>query len=132
LTVLTKLIPKVDLYLQGNYGTEAQVADKDGDTVNDDRGQWSGAGIQPVIHFCDKFSVGARLEYFDDGDGVRAGTQSASYTNLTLTPGYKVTDNILVRAEYRWDSSNKKVWVNDKGVAKDSSSSAALQFVVSF
>jgi hypothetical protein len=132
LTVLTKIIPKVDLYLQGNYGTESQVVDLDGDTVVDDRAKWSGAGIQPLIHFTDKFTVGARLEYFDDSDGARTGTVDNSSTNFTLTPGYKCTDNIQVRAEYRYDTSNKKIWVDDKGTAKDTDSTAALQFLVTF
>lgn len=133
LTVLTKIIPKVDLFLQANYGTESNVVDLDGDTVVDDRASWSGAGIQPIIHITDKFSLGARLEYFADSDGARVALgDDACYTNITVTPGYKVTDNIQVRAEYRHDSSNKKVWVNDNGTAKDSSDSAAVQFLVTF
>ncbi len=132
LTVLTKLIPKVDLYLQGNTGTEAMAVDNDGDGTADDRGSWSGAGIQPVIHFTDKFSLGGRVEYFYDKDGARTGVAKNASTNMTITPGYKLTDNILARAEYRYDTSNKKIWVDDKGVAKDSTSTMAVQFVVSF
>ncbi|MCG3203832.1 MAG: hypothetical protein KCHDKBKB_00508 [Elusimicrobia bacterium] len=132
LTVLTKIIPMVDLYLQANAGTEAQVVDNDGDTINDDRASWSGAGVQPIIHFGDKFSIGARLEYFSDPEGARTGTRNISTTNITITPGYKITDNVLVRAEYRQDSSNKKIWVDDKGMLEDSVSTGALQFLVTF
>ncbi len=132
LTLLTKIIPRVDLYLQGNIGTESMVVDNDGDGINDDRGSWSGAGIQPVIHVTDKFTVGSRLEYFNDKDGARAGTLDGAYTNFTITPGYQITSNVLVRLEYRYDTSNKKVWVDDKGVAKDSANTATAQFVLSF
>jgi opacity protein-like surface antigen len=132
LTLVTKIIPKVDLWLQGNIGTEAQVVDLDGDTVADDRGNWGGAGIQPVIHFTDKLSLGARLEYFADDQGARTGTVGLNATNFTVTPGYQLTSNLLVRAEYRYDTANKKVWVDDKGTAKDSASTMAVQFVYGF
>jgi hypothetical protein len=134
LTVLTKLIPKVDLWLQANAGTEKGVVDNDADGINESRATWKGAGVQPLIHFGDKFTIGARLEYFDDPQGVRTGTglKNICATNFTVTPGYKLTDNVQVRAEYRYDTSNKKIWVDDKGTAKDSTSTTALQFVYAF
>ncbi len=140
ITILTKIIPKTDLYLQANAGSERNAGDFDGGGLQDDRASWSGAGIQPLVHFTDKFTVGARLEYFSDPQGYRnnaAGGVSTLIkdtceTNFTITPGYKLTDNIQVRAEYRYDTSNKKLWVDDKGVAKDSASTGALQFLVTF
>lgn len=144
LTVLTKIIPKVDLYLQANTGTEQTAADNDRDGTNDDRATWSGAGIQPVFHITDKFSLGGRLEYFDDKNGARVGYQvpfgggsntvadSICMTNFTITPGYQVNSNLLLRAEYRYDTANKKAWLDDKGVAKDSSNTVSVQAVVSF
>jgi hypothetical protein len=133
LTVPTKLIPKVDLFLQGNIGTEKNaVANPNGTAAVDDRASWSGAGIQPVVHLTDKLSLGARLEYFEDNNGARTGFRNNSMTNFTVTPGYKINDNLLVRAEYRYDTSNKKVWVDDENKAKDSASTGTVQFVVSF
>lgn len=135
LTVLTKIIPKVDLYLQGNSGTEKQAIDSNGDGVldaGDARASWSGAGIQPLIHFTDKFTVGSRLEYFYDKNGARTGVVKNAATNFTITPGYQITKNIQVRAEYRYDTSNKKIWVDDKGTAKDSANTVTAQFLVSF
>lgn len=133
LTILTKIIPKVDLFLQGNIGTEKNaVANAGGTAKVDDQASWSGAGIQPVVHLTDKLSLGARLEYFADKNGARTGVVNNDMTNFTITPGYKINDNLLVRAEYRYDTSNKKVWVDDKNKAQDSASTAAVQFVVSF
>ncbi len=132
LTMLTKLIPHVDLFLQGNYGTESQIVDLDGDGTADDRATWMGAGIQPIVHLSDKFTIGGRVEYFYDDQGARSGINDFATTNITITPGYKITDNIQVRAELRSDTANKKAWVDDKGVAKDSASSAALQFILNY
>jgi len=137
LTILTKIIPSVDLFLQGNAGTEENAADTNGavgGVVVDDRASWSGVGVQPVVHFGDKFSVGGRVEYFADPQGVRSGSgiNNTYLTNFTFTPGYKINDNLLVRAEYRYDTSNKKVWVDDKGKAQDDASTGTVQFVVSF
>jgi hypothetical protein len=132
LTVVTKIIPKVDLWLQGNWGEENQVVDLDGDTISDDRGSWSGVGVQPVIHISDKFSIGARGEYFADPDGARTGVVDNFVTNFTITPGYMLSSNVQVRAEYRYDTSNKKIWVDDQGTAKDTASTAALQFIVTY
>jgi hypothetical protein len=142
LTILTKIIPKVDLFVQGNAGTEDSAADNDRDGVNDDRASWSGFGIQPVVHFTDKFSLGARAEYFYDANGARVGykvpssagtsADSIAMTNFTITPGYKINDNLLVRAEYRYDTANKKAWLDDNGTAKDSSNTVSAQVVVSF
>ncbi len=132
LTLVTKIIPKVDLWLQGNLGTERQVVDKDGDGVAESRGSWSGAAVQPLVHVSEKFTIGSRLEYFADKDGARTGVTDASATNFTVTPGYAITKNVQVRAEYRYDTSNKKLWVDDKGVAKDNASTGTIQVVVGF
>lgn len=131
LTVLSKIIPKVDLWLQGNLGTESRVAlDANGNPT--DRGNWSGVAIEPLVHVSDKFTVGARAEYFADKQGARTGIVNNCAKNFTVTPGYMLTKNLQVRAEYRYDKSNKKLWQDDKGTAKDSTNTGTLQFVVTF
>ena len=131
LTLMTKLIPKVDLWLQGNIGTEKQAIDTNGDGTLD-RASWSGFAVEPLVHVSDKFTVGARGEYFYDKNGARTGVANNAVSNFTITPGYMLTKNVQVRAEYRYDKSNKKIWVNDSGSAKDNTSTTALQFVVTF
>ncbi|MFN0118641.1 MAG: outer membrane beta-barrel protein [Elusimicrobiota bacterium] len=132
LTGVTKIIPKVALWFEVNYGDEERVADNDGDTVNDDSATWGGFAIEPVITLTDKFSIGLRGEYFDDDKGARTGTRDLAAKNFTIAPAWKCTPNVTARAEFRSDSANKKVWVNDKGVAKDSTSTASLQLLMSF
>ncbi len=132
LTGVTKLIPMVDLWFQFNYGQEDAVVDKDGDTVNDDLGKWSGAGIQPIVKFGEKFSIGARAEYFADPDGARTGTDDLTATNFTITPSFAFVPGVIVRAEYRYDRANKKIWVDDKGTMEDTANTVGLQFIGQF
>ncbi len=131
LTGVTKIIPKLALWFQGNWGQEEEVVDANGDG-NLDLATWGGAGLQPVVTITDKFSVGARVEYFDDDKGARTGTADLAATNYTVTPAYKLTDNLTMRAEYRYDTANKKVWVDDKGTAKDNTSTGSLEFILTF
>jgi hypothetical protein len=134
LTGVTKVIPKVALWFQFNYGQEEKAADKDGDGTNDDLATWGGFTIQPVVSITDKFSIGARFENMEDPDGARTaqGVTHVSINNWTIAPAYKMTDNMTVRVEYRMDSSNKKIWTDEDGTSKDSNSSATAQFIVTF
>ncbi|HEX4339600.1 MAG TPA: outer membrane beta-barrel protein [Polyangiaceae bacterium] len=73
------------------------------------RDTWFGIGIQPV-YVMDAFSLGARLEYFNDAHGSRlnqpAGVpDKASLLNFTITPGYMVAKNLTLRAEFRIDAA---------------------------
>jgi hypothetical protein len=132
LTGVTKIIPNVALWFQGIYGDEENVDDKDGDGLNDDLGVWSGFTIQPVISISEKFSVGARYEYLADGDGVKTGAEDASLYNITVAPAYKISDALTARLEYRYDASNKKLWVDNEGVAKDTASYISTEFTLVF
>jgi len=135
ITGVTKIIPKVALWFQYLNGTEKEVVADANDATGLVRGQWSGFGVQPVVSFTDKFSLGTRVEYFDDEDGLKldnGGAKNTYATNFTITPAYKMAENFLIRAEYRYDTANKKVFMDDKGVAKDTQSVGTLQFVVNF
>jgi hypothetical protein len=70
------------------------------------RDTWFGFGIQPV-YVMDNFSLGGRLEYFNDKTGSRmgAGIQKASLFNFTITPGYMVAKGLTLRAEFRIDAA---------------------------
>jgi len=131
LTGATNLIPKLALNFQGNWGQEKKaVADPANGLLR--LASWRGVGIQPVYSFTSKFFVGGRVEYFEDPQGARTGTSGFAGTNTAITPGYKLADNLIFRAEYRYDRANKKVWQDDKGVAKDTSSTTSVEFIVTF
>lgn len=136
--LVTKIIPKVTLNIQGNYGDEKFVSPAPG--VGHIVKKWSGVGVQPVISITDKFSLGSRIEYFSDPNGSRVSVPGGfvdsvdhlAFTNFTITPTYKVTDSATFRLEYRYDTANKKFFVDDKYKLKDSASSVSAQWIVTF
>jgi hypothetical protein len=139
LTGVTKIIPKVALWFQANAGSESRVLDKDGDGLADDRGNWQGFTIQPVVEISEKFSIGARYEYFDDEgsrtltlDPMSGGPQHIVLRNISICPAFKLTDSVTVRGEVRIDDSNKKVFTDDKGMPEDSNTTGSLQLALTF
>ncbi len=87
------------------YGTEDNVPGT-GDS------NWMGlAGIVRYT-ITDAFAFNVRAEFLNDDDGSRTGTKQDMW-EITLTPEYTLSDNLLVRAEYRHDASDKEVF--DKG-----------------
>lgn len=106
---LPKLLPQLTLNYQGNWGQE--------DGINTHTDYWYGFGIQPVYQFTDKFSLGGRIEQMANKFGSRFGTSvGGKMTNFTITPTYKLKDNITTRVEYRHDIGDKKFFEGHDGV----------------
>jgi hypothetical protein len=101
---------QLDLNLQGNVGREDKAVPITGGDAT-----WFGLGVQPLYHASDRFTVGGRLEYFDDNDGVRTGGDKPQLFNVTVTPGYLVSPHLLLRADARLDYSNKDFFVDNTG-----------------
>jgi hypothetical protein len=81
-----------------------------GSTINNGtKDTWFGFGLQPV-YTMDAFTLGARIEYFNDNHGSRLNgpvgvPDKASLLNFTITPGYMVAKNLTLRAEFRIDAA---------------------------
>jgi hypothetical protein len=81
----------------------------------------------------DKHAVTLRGEVFDDQDGFKTVTPGGqTLREATLTFACKMRESLEWRAEYRYDQSNQKVFVDDKGVAKDTQSTVALAAYYTF
>jgi hypothetical protein len=87
------------------------------DNINQQRGTtWFGAGAYAKYQFNDWFSLCSRGEYLGGnnpskligGAGAYNGT-GLSLWEYTLTAGFNVIDNLLIRAEYRLDWGNGSV-----------------------
>ena len=138
LTGVSKSIPMVDLWFQGNYGMESLDA-----TFPDSSVSWMGFGIQPLVHLTEKFGVGLRYEYFMDDGLSRVGlagfalppTATATdltIQNFTITPTLWLTKNLMTRAEFRMDMASEKVFSDDKNLPSDSQMQIAADVVGSF
>jgi len=107
-TALVK-VAKLDLNLQGNIGREDAAAPNGGGDAT-----WFGFGVQPLYHASDAFTIGGRLEYFDDNNGARTGAKLQLF-NVTATPGYLVSPHLLLRADARFDYADSEVFSKHDG-----------------
>ena len=124
LTGITKIIPNVDLWFQGNYGTERKAA-LDGKDAS-----WYGFGLQPLISLTDSHLLGVRYELFSDSGGARTGTSELLAHNLSIVPTYKL-NSFMLRGEYRLDLANKEAFLTEKGTSK-TSNTVSLGFSYNF
>jgi hypothetical protein len=98
----------ITVFFQANFGSEPNAG------VGGQDATWLGLGVQPVLKV-DAFSLGGRVEWFNDPDGARLGSDDTSYGNATVSPGYMFGGAFRVRGEYRIDWSNEDVFVTGDG-----------------
>lgn len=76
--------------------------------------------------FAPKFSLAGRFEYLDDKTGAYT-TLAQDLKEYTFTADYKLADNLLMKAEYRRDYSNRPFFLTDKeGVLKKDQNTVTL------
>jgi hypothetical protein len=131
-TALTKAIPMVDLWLQGNFGREDKASASGADAT------WFGFGVQPLIHINNWFGLGLRYEFLDDDKLTRTkatpddGKVDLSLQNVSVAPTIWLTKTAMVRAEYRLDIASSKVFVDSDNKATDMQNEVSADFVLSF
>ncbi len=92
------------------FTINADYANEKKDPLNFSRSsRWYGIAIYAKYDFMDWFSTSIRSEYFVDRDGVRTGIRQ-SLKEITISPEFKITENLIVRSEYRHDWSNKEAF----------------------
>jgi len=126
---LPKLLPALTLNLQGNYGQEGKIGGVRGRVDH-----WYGFGVQPVYQFTDKFSLGGRIEFMENKNGSRFGTNvGGKLTNFTITPSYKLNDSVTARMEYRHDMGDKSFFAGKDGVFDQKTMDQVMaEFIYSF
>lgn len=115
-----KFTPKLQMWLQGDYGREdasEQLAALTGNAslLNDDA-DWYAVGGWLQYDFTDKVGVALRADYFADKDGARTSgspvfapypaNDGQDLTSLTATLNYRPIKNLQIRPEVRWDHSD--------------------------
>jgi hypothetical protein len=76
--------------------------------------RWSGAAGYVQYEWTPRFSTALRAEVFDDRDGARTGT-AQRLKEVTFTPSLRFGLHALVRADLRYDWSDRQVF--EKGAA---------------
>jgi hypothetical protein len=98
-TAQIKLSDLTVLGLDGVYGSET------GAVVAGKTATWSGITGYARLGITDKFALCLRGEYFADPDGARTGV-AQKLKEFTLTPEYKASSHLILRADLRCDWSD--------------------------
>lgn len=107
------------LTLMGNF-------DYGRDRLSDGRGvHWMGFAGYFRYAFTDKFSIAPRYEVFDDHDGFTTGL-TQTLQSFTLTPEFKLANNLLARFEFRRDFSDENFFSKSRGRLVGSQNSLLL------
>jgi hypothetical protein len=77
---------------------------------------WSGLAGIVKYDFNDTYSLAVRGEYFDDNEGFRTGI-AQKLKEVTVTPEIRLKGGVILRPEYRYDTSDKTVFDIQNGVA---------------
>jgi hypothetical protein len=80
--------------------------------------KWSGLSGIVKYDITDKYAVAVRGEYFNDTDGFRTGTVQ-KLKEMTLTFDAKLDGGLILRPEYRHDSSDKQSFDNGTKKTQD-------------
>jgi hypothetical protein len=126
--VTTKVIPKVTLAVQGNYGSEPNVV---AGTVS----TWKGVGVQPIIDLSALIpatSLGLRYENFVNEDKTRFGGITSEANSFTVTPTFAFNSNLTMRVEYRYDQAVDKIFTDSSGKPINNNSTVSGEFIQSF
>jgi len=100
-------------------------AQEDHSAASGGTAKWSGIAGIVKYDINDTYSVAVRGESFDDKDGVRTGTVQ-KLTEATVTLEMRLNGGIILRPEYRHDSSNKESFDNGTKKSQDTIALGAM------
>ncbi len=87
--------------------------------------KWSGFAGIVKYDFNTTYSLAVRGEVFDDTDGFRTGTRQ-KLTEVTVTPEIRLAGGLVVRPEYRHDTSDKQSFDNGTKKSQDTVALGAM------
>ncbi|MFA6233512.1 MAG: outer membrane beta-barrel protein [Bacteroidota bacterium] len=118
-------------------GANVDLGSAQGAAADGTDAAWTGLAGYLRLNFSEAFALSLRAERFDDADGIRTGGVQ-KLTGITVTPEYRPTDHLILRAEFRMDSSDKEVFedgdskVNPSTPNGDAQSTIGLNMLVLF
>ena len=78
------------------------------------------------------FSMNVRGAHFNDADGFRLGATNNKMWEVTLTPEFRINENMIVRFEYRHDESNIGVFEDENGLGTNHQDTFAMNALIHF
>ena len=120
---------KLSLTLNYDYGTQDNTATVTPNGAS--KAKWTGVAGYATYQFTDMWRLSGRVEYFDDEDGYRTGVVH-KWKEGTITLGFLPAKSFELRAEIRYDSSDKASFVKPDGTAGKNQTSYGLQALYKF
>ncbi len=120
------LTERLSLQLNADLGTE-----QNGTAIGDTAKWWGYASIVRY-DFNKWFSMNIRGAHFNDDDGFRLGAVGNKLWEVTLTPEFRIAQNMVVRFEYRHDQSNLGVFENSRGAGTSHQDTFAMNALIHF
>jgi hypothetical protein len=111
LVATIKPTDKLTFLLNYDYGWE------DDATASAQSARWQGFAAVTNYAWTDRFNTAFRIEWFNDADGVRTGTEQTLW-ETTLSARYLITQHFIGMLEYRHDASNHDVFEGQTATAK--------------
>jgi hypothetical protein len=135
LTTTYQITPKFFLGLNAAAGS--QKGDYQGGGGPLTTKSWSGVAVYTNYAFTDKFGMGARVETFDNKNGVRAITDAdgngASVTSITITGNINAADgHVLFKPEFRVDSYSANKFEKNDGSLTTSQATLGMAAIFKF
>jgi hypothetical protein len=111
-----------------DYGTEANVG------LDGRNAEWHAAEAVFRYDFTPKFYLAVRGDVMDDEDGARISPGIAQTVwAFTVTPTFLLTDNLVVRPEFRYDTSDEDVFEDEDGLfTEDTQTTIGLNVIYYF
>jgi hypothetical protein len=117
-------VEDVTIGFNADYGREQHS------TIDNCTAVWFGVAGYGKYRFSSKFSLAIRAERFNDENGVRTGIIQR-LQEITFSPEYAPSRNFIVRAEWRYDKSDKTVFQKNNEPV-DSQTLLAFNFIYLF
>jgi hypothetical protein len=115
-----------------SVGLEVLNVSQDNTVGGTAKGKYSGVAGYVTYMFAPKFRGALRAESFDDKDGIRFGTTSTKYKEVTLTGAFLASDSFEARVEGRRDNATNTKFTDFAGAPSKTMTSIALQGLYKF
>ena len=124
----------IDVALTGKWSLQfnADLGTEQNSTALRSTAKWW--GIATIVRYdANKwFSMNVRGAHFNDDDGFRLGVVGNKLWEFTLTPEFRIAENLVVRFEYRHDESNMGVFENSRGTSTGHQDTVAMNALIHF
>jgi len=115
-----------------SVGLEVLNVSQDNTVGGTAKGKYNGVAGYVTYMFAPKFRGALRAESFDDKDGIRFGTTSTKYKEVTLTGAFLASDSFEARVEGRRDNATNTKFTDFAGAPSKTMTSIALQGLYKF